>query len=102
MSSNFEVKGLYRRLGHLVKYSNRAIGGALILGVACICLYFDTLDASTTNLGSTWRPGSWFWLGLGCYCLGFATSYFLTRKLKRIVKESKETWGQDETIEVSS
>ena len=30
MSGNFEVKGLYRRLGHLVKYSNRAIGGAHI------------------------------------------------------------------------
>ena len=102
MSSNYEVKGLYRRLGHLVKYSNRAIGGALILGVACICLYFDTLDASTTNLGSTWRPGSWFWLGTGCYCLGFATSFFFTRKLKRIVKESKETWAEDETTQVSS
>lgn len=102
MSSNFEVKGLYRRLGHLVKFSNRAIGGALILGVACICLYFDTSDASTTNLGPTWRPGSWIWLGLGCYCLGFATSYLFTRKLKRIVKASKETWGLDETIEVSS
>ena len=34
MSSNFEVKGLYRRLGHSVKYSNRAIGGALMLSVA--------------------------------------------------------------------
>ena len=41
MSGTFEVKRLYRRLGHLVKYSNRAIGGAHILGVACICLYFE-------------------------------------------------------------
>ena len=41
MSSNFEVKRLYRRLGHLVKYGNRAIGGARILGEACICLYFE-------------------------------------------------------------
>ncbi len=69
MSSNCEVKGLYRRLGHLVKYSNRTIGGAHILGVACICLYFelwmlqrriwDLLGDPAAGFGLDWAVNDW-------------------------------------------
>lgn len=98
MRREFELKGLYRRLEHLHKYSNRASFGALL--VAVICALFFVLGLG--EFGIAWRPSRVIWIGVGCYFLGVGTSYLFVRKLKRIVQSSKEKWRQDDVVQESS
>ncbi|MCY3541434.1 MAG: hypothetical protein OXH31_05955 [Gammaproteobacteria bacterium] len=97
MNREFELKGLYRRLDHLQKFSNRAALGALLVGVVCV-LFFINLESLQGDLKSVrWSSGV-IGFGVGCYFLGVGTSYLFVRKLKRIIKNSKEKWRQDETV----
>ena len=97
MSSEFELKSVYRRIDHLLKFSSRTVWAAFGVGLLCAGLYFRSFGTPPEDLGNTWMPSGVFWLGVGCYCFGVATLYFLIRKLKGIVESSKETWGQKTT-----
>lgn len=70
--------------------------GALLIGVVCV-LFIIKLESVQGELESVrWSSGV-IGFGVGCYFLGVGTSVLLVRKLKRIVKNSKEKWRQDET-----
>ena len=87
MSSEFELKGLYRRLDHLLKFSNRVTLATLLLGFICGGLYFR---------GVLGIPEAWLSIA-SCYFLGIATSHFIIlRKLKHIVESNRNKWGQEE------
>ena len=90
MSSEFEFKGLYRQIDHLLKLSSRTISTAIAVGLLCVGLYFRSFGMSPEDLGNTWMPSGAFWLGVGGFCFGVASSYLIIRKLKRIVKSSKD------------
>lgn len=102
MSREFELKGLYRRLEHLQKFSTRASLGALFVGLICALFFNFSLTSPQGTLRIAWQPGGVIWLGVGCYALGVATSYLFVRKLKRIVNSSREKWRQDEVVWESS
>ncbi|MXZ55216.1 MAG: hypothetical protein F4227_04915 [Gammaproteobacteria bacterium] len=92
----------YRRLEHLHDYSNRASFGALLVAVVCALFFYLSLENQQVKLAIAWRPSGIIWLSIGCYFLGVFTSFLFVRKLKRIVKASKEKWQQDETVQESS
>ncbi|MYD46544.1 MAG: hypothetical protein F4W92_09340 [Gammaproteobacteria bacterium] len=102
MNQDFELKGLYRRLEHLQKFSTRASYGALLVGFICALFFFNFGLISPQRASDiAWRSSGVIWLVVGCYFLGVATSYLFVRKLKRIVKSNKEKWHQDEVVQES-